>query len=134
MADGIMRKDYRNAKLTELEHERNKGISKIRYKIEQYFGFLPPSSPEASRPEGRVYQPGAIDRTPYGRWEGAIYNTHQGALLPACSATEGNRLCQVMAVNTKRPLAHRADGPEGYFWPRGVKSRRRWPKRATPDR
>jgi len=30
MADGIMRNDYRNAKLTELEHERNKGISKIR--------------------------------------------------------------------------------------------------------
>jgi IS5 family transposase len=41
MADGIMRKDYRNAKLTEVEHARNKGISKIRYKIEQYFGFLP---------------------------------------------------------------------------------------------
>jgi transposase, IS5 family len=41
MADGIMRKDYRNAKLTELAHERNKGISKIRYQIEQYFGFLP---------------------------------------------------------------------------------------------
>ena len=39
MADGIMRKDYPNAKLTELEHERNKGISKIRYKIEQYFGL-----------------------------------------------------------------------------------------------
>jgi transposase, IS5 family len=45
IADGIMRKDYPNAKLTELGHERNKGISKIRYKIEQYFGFLPPSSP-----------------------------------------------------------------------------------------
>ena len=39
MADGIMRKDYPNAKLTELEHKRNKGISKIRYKIEQYFGL-----------------------------------------------------------------------------------------------
>ena len=39
MADGIMRKDYPNAKLTELEHARNKGISKIRYKIEQYFGI-----------------------------------------------------------------------------------------------
>ena len=36
-----MRKDYPNAKLTDLEHERNKGISKVRYKIEQYFGFLP---------------------------------------------------------------------------------------------
>jgi hypothetical protein len=31
---GIMRKDDRNATLTELEHERNRGISKIRYKIE----------------------------------------------------------------------------------------------------
>ena len=36
---------------------RNKGISKIRYKIEQYYGFLPPSSPEASRPEGGAYRP-----------------------------------------------------------------------------
>jgi IS5 family transposase len=39
MKDGIMRKDERNAKLTELEITRNKKISKVRYKIEQYFGF-----------------------------------------------------------------------------------------------
>jgi transposase, IS5 family len=39
ISDGIMRKDYPNAKLTELEHERNKLISKVRYKIEQYFGL-----------------------------------------------------------------------------------------------
>jgi IS5 family transposase len=39
ISDGIMRKDYPDAKLTELEHERNKLISKIRYKIEQYFGL-----------------------------------------------------------------------------------------------
>ncbi len=38
IADGIMRKDERNAKLTELEVERNKMIAKVRYKIEQYFG------------------------------------------------------------------------------------------------
>ena len=38
MADGIMRKDERNAVLTEMEIERNKMISKVRYKIEQYFG------------------------------------------------------------------------------------------------
>ncbi len=38
MADGIMRKDERNAMLTEMEIERNKMISKVRYKIEQYFG------------------------------------------------------------------------------------------------
>jgi IS5 family transposase len=38
MADGIMRKDERNAILTGLEIERNKMISKVRYKIEQYFG------------------------------------------------------------------------------------------------
>lgn len=38
MADGIMRKDEQNAVLTELEIERNKMISKVRYKIEQYFG------------------------------------------------------------------------------------------------
>jgi hypothetical protein len=33
-----MRKDERNAILTGLEIERNKMISKVRYKIEQYFG------------------------------------------------------------------------------------------------
>lgn len=38
IADGIMRKDKRNATLTQLEIERNKMISKVRYKIEQYFG------------------------------------------------------------------------------------------------
>lgn len=38
MKDGIMRKDERNAKLTDLEISRNKKISKVRYKIEQYFG------------------------------------------------------------------------------------------------
>jgi IS5 family transposase len=39
IADGIMRKDYKNAKLTEREHERNKMISKVHYKIERYFGL-----------------------------------------------------------------------------------------------
>ena len=38
MKDGIMRKDERNARITDLEIERNKMISKVRYKIEQYFG------------------------------------------------------------------------------------------------
>lgn len=37
--DGIMRKDEKNAKLTDLEIERNKGISKVRYIVEQYFGI-----------------------------------------------------------------------------------------------
>ncbi len=36
--DGIMRKDNKNAKLTEVEIERNKAISKFRYIVEQYFG------------------------------------------------------------------------------------------------
>lgn len=39
IADGIMRKDSTTAKLTELEIERNKSISKIRYIVEQYFGI-----------------------------------------------------------------------------------------------
>ena len=38
MADGIVWKDERNAVLTEMETTRNKMISKVRYKIEQYFG------------------------------------------------------------------------------------------------
>lgn len=37
--DGIMRKDTKTAKLTELEIARNKKISKKRYIVEQYFGL-----------------------------------------------------------------------------------------------
>ncbi len=37
--DGIMRKDSKTAKLTELEIKRNKKISKKRYIVEQYFGL-----------------------------------------------------------------------------------------------
>ena len=37
--DGIMRKDEKNAKLTDYEINRNKGISKVRYIVEQYFGL-----------------------------------------------------------------------------------------------
>jgi IS5 family transposase len=39
MRDGIMRKNQINASLTENEILRNKSISRIRYKIEQYFGI-----------------------------------------------------------------------------------------------
>ena len=37
--DGIMRKDTKAAKLTEIEIQRNKKISKKRYIVEQYFGL-----------------------------------------------------------------------------------------------
>jgi IS5 family transposase len=37
--DGIMRKDTKTAKITEIEIERNKKISKRRYIVEQYFGL-----------------------------------------------------------------------------------------------
>ena len=37
--DGIMRKDTTTTKLTKLEKERNKKISKKRYIVEQYFGL-----------------------------------------------------------------------------------------------
>ena len=39
IADGIMRKDSTTAKLTDLEIERNKLLSKTRYIVEQYFGI-----------------------------------------------------------------------------------------------
>ena len=39
IGDGIMRKNQINASLTEAEIQRNKEISKVRYKIEQYFGI-----------------------------------------------------------------------------------------------
>jgi IS5 family transposase len=37
--DGIMRKDTKSAKITEIEIKRNKRISKKRYIVEQYFGL-----------------------------------------------------------------------------------------------
>lgn len=37
--DGIMRKDTKTAKITEIEIKRNKQISKKRYIVEQYFGL-----------------------------------------------------------------------------------------------
>ena len=37
--DGIMRRDTTTAKITEVEIERNKKISKNRYIVEQYFGL-----------------------------------------------------------------------------------------------
>jgi IS5 family transposase len=39
IGDGIMRKNQINAVLTDAEIKRNKSISKVRYKIEQYFGI-----------------------------------------------------------------------------------------------
>ena len=39
IADGIMRKGTRSTKLTAYEKDRNKGISKKRYIVEQYFGL-----------------------------------------------------------------------------------------------
>ena len=38
IGDGVMRKNLACAKLTDFEIHRNKMISKVRYKIEQYFG------------------------------------------------------------------------------------------------
>lgn len=38
MKDGIMRKDERNTRITGVEIERNKIISKVRYMIKQYLG------------------------------------------------------------------------------------------------
>ena len=39
ISDGIMRKDSITAKLTDIEINRNKKISKVRYIVEQYFGL-----------------------------------------------------------------------------------------------
>jgi transposase, IS5 family len=39
IADGIMRKDTKRAKITKIEVERNKKIAKKRYIVEQYFGL-----------------------------------------------------------------------------------------------
>ena len=72
--DGIMRKEQKNAQLTELEHERNKKIWKVRYKIEQYFGLT-----ERHMGGGR-------------------------ARFTTLLKENWNRLSMVMAFNTKRVL------------------------------
>jgi IS5 family transposase len=72
MADGIMRKDERNAKLTTLEIERNKMISKVRYKIEQYFGVT------------------------------ALHQGASRARFTTLAREGWDRMCQVIAFNMKR--------------------------------
>ena len=72
MKDGIMRKDERNAKITGLEIERNKKISKIRYKIEQYFGVT------------------------------ALHQGASRARFTTLAREGWDRMCQVIAFNMKR--------------------------------
>ncbi len=72
MKDGIMRKDERNAKLTELEISRNKKISKVRYKIEQYFGVT------------------------------ALHQGASKARFTTLAEEGWDRVCQVIAFNMKR--------------------------------
>ncbi len=72
MKDGIMRKDERNAKLTELEITRNKMISKVRCKIEQYFGVT------------------------------ALHQGASKARFTTLAKEGWDRICQVIAFNLKR--------------------------------
>jgi len=72
MKDGIMRKYERNARITDLEIERNKMISKVRYKIEQYFGVK------------------------------ALHQGASRARFTTLAKEGWDRLCQVMAFNLKR--------------------------------
>ena len=74
MADSIMRKGQVNASLTRFEIERNKGISKIRYVIEQYFGLT------------------------------EMYHGAGKARYTTLVKEGWNRLCQVMAFNIKRVI------------------------------
>jgi transposase, IS5 family len=72
MADGIMLKDERNAILMELETMRNKMISKVRYKIEQYFGVT------------------------------ALHQGADRARITTLVKEGRDRLCHVIALNIKR--------------------------------
>jgi IS5 family transposase len=74
IGDGILRKEQKNANLTEMEHEQNKKISKIRYKIGQYFGLT-----EGHMGGGR-------------------------ARFTTLLKENWNRLSKVMAFNTKRVI------------------------------
>jgi IS5 family transposase len=73
IADGIMRKDSTTAKLTDLEIERNKKISKVRYIVEQYFGIshLKDNAKRARFPQ--------IDKNRFDGWyRQAAYNIQKG--------------------------------------------------------
>jgi len=67
-----MRKDGRNAKLMEREIERNRVISKARYKIERYFGVT------------------------------VLHQGTSRAWYTTLAKERWNRICQVMAFNLKR--------------------------------
>jgi IS5 family transposase len=73
IADGIMRKNSTTAKLTDLEIERNKKISKVRYIVEQYFGI---SHRHDNAKRARFPQ---IDKNRFDGWyRQAAYNIQKG--------------------------------------------------------
>lgn len=77
IADGIMRKDSTTAKLTDLEIERNKNISRIRYIVEQYFGIshLKDNAKRARFPQ--------IVKNRFDCWyRQAAYNIFKGLKIP----------------------------------------------------
>ena len=74
MTDGIMRKGQANSFLTKLEIEKNKGISRVWYVIEQYFGLT------------------------------ATYQGAGRARFMTLLKEGWNRLCQIMAFNIKRVI------------------------------
>ena len=72
-----MRKDSTTAKLTDLEIERNKKISKVRYIVEQYFGIshLKDRAKRARFPQ--------IDKNKFDGWfRQATYNIAKGLKIP----------------------------------------------------
>jgi len=77
IGDGIMRKDQINARLGPMEIERNRMISKVMYKIEQYFGL------------SHLHQMGS------------------GARFTTLAKENWERLCGVMAFNIKRAVLAR---------------------------
>jgi len=81
IADGIMRKDSTTAKLTNLEIERNKNISKVRYIVEQYFGIshLKDNAKRARFP--------SINKNKFDCWmRQAAYNIFKGLKIPKLAA------------------------------------------------
>lgn len=77
IADGIMRKDTTTAKLTDLEIERNKNISKVRYMVEQYFGI---SHLKDNAKRARF---ASINKNKWDCWiRQAAYNIFKGLKIP----------------------------------------------------
>jgi transposase, IS5 family len=92
LKDGIMRKDEKNAKLTELEINRNKKISKTRYIVEQYFGL------SHLHDNGQRARFTTIDKNHIDIWLRQVAFNIQRALIYSKSGKQQHRCVQILGM------------------------------------